>query len=93
MWLVSFEVRFAPQLNIAIPLCQRVDVRRRVALTAEKMKTKGRNQQARGRSLPPENLLTRIDSHVGINPSQTSDDLAGRPRFALERAGVIEELI
>jgi uncharacterized protein (DUF1501 family) len=41
----------------------------------------------------PENVLATIYRHLGIDSSQTFDDLAGRPRYVLEERGVIEELV
>jgi hypothetical protein len=41
----------------------------------------------------PENVLAMIYRHVGIDPAQTFDDFAGRPRYLLEERGLIPELI
>jgi len=41
----------------------------------------------------PENVLATVYRHLGIDTSQTFDDLAGRPRYVLEERGVIKELV
>ena len=41
----------------------------------------------------PENVLATVYRHLGINPIVTHDDLAGRPRYILERRETIRELI
>jgi len=41
----------------------------------------------------PEDVLTMIYRHMGIDPSLTFDDLSGRPRYILERRQEIGELI
>lgn len=41
----------------------------------------------------PEDVLATMYRHLGIDPSNTFDDLTGRPRYILERREVIQELI
>lgn len=41
----------------------------------------------------PENVLAMIYRHLGIDPAQTFNDLAGRPRHLLEDRRLIEELV
>jgi hypothetical protein len=41
----------------------------------------------------PENVLAMIYRHLGIDPSLTFPDLAGRPRYILERREPIAELL
>jgi len=41
----------------------------------------------------PENVLAMIYRHLGIDSSQTFNDLAGRPRHLLEDRRLIEELV
>lgn len=41
----------------------------------------------------PENVLTMLYRHLGIAPEMTFPDFAGRPRYVLERRGVIQELV
>lgn len=41
----------------------------------------------------PENVLATLYRHLGIDPSHTFADFAGRPRYILERREVITELI
>ncbi len=41
----------------------------------------------------PENILAMVYRHLGIDPSTTFLDFAGRPRYVLEQRGLISELI
>lgn len=41
----------------------------------------------------PENVLAMIYRHLGIDPKQTFDDFAGRPRYLLEDDAPITELL
>jgi len=41
----------------------------------------------------PEHLLSMIYRHVGIDPTTTNIDHAGRPRYILESTGLVSELI
>ena len=41
----------------------------------------------------PENVLAVMYRHLGIDPSATFDDPAGRPRYILERRELISELL
>ena len=41
----------------------------------------------------PENVLAMLYRHLGIDPSMTFDDFAGRPRYVLERRELIRELV
>lgn len=41
----------------------------------------------------PENVLAMVYRHLGIDAEQTFVDFAGRPRYILDRRGLIEELI
>ena len=41
----------------------------------------------------PENVLTMIYRHLGIDPGMTFDDFSGRPRHLLERRELIKELV
>jgi hypothetical protein len=41
----------------------------------------------------PENVLATMYRHLGIDPSNTFDDLTGRPRYILERRELIQELV
>ena len=41
----------------------------------------------------PENVLATMYRHLGIDPSQTFDDLTGRPRYILEQRELIRELV
>ncbi|MDA0834200.1 MAG: DUF1501 domain-containing protein [Planctomycetota bacterium] len=41
----------------------------------------------------PENVLAMLYHHLGIDPSQTFPDFAGRPRYILEERGFIQELM
>lgn len=41
----------------------------------------------------PENVLAMLYRHLGIDPETTFDDFAGRPRYVLERRGLIKELV
>lgn len=40
----------------------------------------------------PENVLAMVYRHLGIDPSHTFPDFAGRPRYVLENRGLIAEL-
>lgn len=41
----------------------------------------------------PEHVLTMMYRHLGIDTLQTFNDRSGRPRYVLERGGVIQELV
>lgn len=41
----------------------------------------------------PEHVLAMVYRHLGIDPQATFDDFSGRPRYVLEDAELIEELI
>ena len=41
----------------------------------------------------PENVLTMIYRHLGIDPGMTFNDFSGRPRHLLERRELIKELV
>jgi hypothetical protein len=41
----------------------------------------------------PENVLSMMYRHLGIDATQTFDDQSGRPRYILERGGLIKELV
>lgn len=41
----------------------------------------------------PENVLATVYRHLGIDPAATYNDLAGRPRYILERRETIGELV
>lgn len=41
----------------------------------------------------PENILATVYQHLGIDPSQTFDDLSGRPRYILERREPVADLV
>ena len=41
----------------------------------------------------PEHVLATVYRHLGIDPSQTFDDLSGRPRYILEEREVIREIL
>jgi len=41
----------------------------------------------------PENVLAMLYRHLGIDPDMTFNDFAGRPRYVLERRGLIRELV
>jgi len=41
----------------------------------------------------PENVLATLYRHLGIDPQNTFDDPAGRPRYILERREVVQDLL
>ena len=41
----------------------------------------------------PENVLAMVYRHLGIDPERTFNDFSGRPRYILERHGLIKELV
>lgn len=41
----------------------------------------------------PENILALLYRHLGIDPAQTFNDLAGRPRYILERRDLVNGLV
>jgi len=41
----------------------------------------------------PENVLSMIYRHLGIDPESTFNDLSGRPRYLLEERDFIRELV
>lgn len=41
----------------------------------------------------PENILAVLYRHLGIDPSQTFNDLSGRPRYLLENRNLVTELV
>jgi hypothetical protein len=41
----------------------------------------------------PENVLSLMYRHLGIDPTLTFNDTAGRPRYILEERGLIDELV
>lgn len=41
----------------------------------------------------PQNVLSMVYHHLGIDPEITFDDFTGRPRYALEEHGLISELV
>jgi hypothetical protein len=41
----------------------------------------------------PENVLAMVYRHLGIDPARTFNDLAGRPRYLLERREPVSELL
>ncbi len=52
-----------------------------------------RGEKPDDRPYRPENILATVYRHLGIDPGQTFVDHAGRPRYVLENASVVEELV
>ena len=52
-----------------------------------------KGETPRDNPVRPENILALLYRHLGIDPSQTFNDLSGRPRYILERRDLVAELV